>query len=191
MAIRTVVDVLKEKALLVAPEGKPFVLASGKTSPYYIDVRRATLDAASLYCIVQHLHRRLVVREIQPIRVAGVVVGGCPLATAVSLFSYAMAREGSFYSPVYDALYVRKELKGHGTGQLVEGIYGPGDPVLLLEDVVTSGASSLGAIKALREVGLNVLGVVSIVDRGQGGREALEREGVAFDALVGIEELFS
>jgi orotate phosphoribosyltransferase len=103
--------------------------------------------------------------------VGGLTMGADPLASAVSTMSYLAGHP-------LQAFYVRKEAKGHGTGQWLEGIKSlrPGMPVAILEDVVTTGGSALKAIVRAREFGLDVKLIVGLVDREEGGREALERE---------------
>jgi orotate phosphoribosyltransferase len=180
-------NILREKSVLRTTPDKPFKLVSGKTSLVYVDVRLTALDAVGLWAIVRSLCGELASLEdppdsLQVDSVAGVVVGGCPLATGVSLHYSTGLR-------VINTLYVRKEAKDHGTAKLIEGSYKPGDRVVLLEDVVTSGGSTLGAIKALREAGLVVLAVVAVLDREEGGRAKIEEAGVAFRALVTLREL--
>ena len=182
---RRIPNLLHEKALVLAPEGQPFILPSGKTSNLYVDMKRVLLNGGGLYTVVQRLHHHL--RSVETKFVAGVALGGYPLATGVSLFSYALAKEAHRQVPVYDVLYVRKE--AHGMGQLVEGTFEPGDTVALLEDVVTTGASSLRAIDALRAAGLVVVHVFAVLDREDGGAEALEAAGVPFEALAYISDL--
>jgi orotate phosphoribosyltransferase len=103
--------------------------------------------------------------------VGGLTMGADPLASATSTMSYLAGR------PLH-AFYVRKEAKGHGTGQWLEGAKSlrPGMPVAILEDVVTTGGSALKAIARAREFGLDVKLIVGLVDREEGGRESLERE---------------
>jgi orotate phosphoribosyltransferase len=164
---------LRERSVLHAPEGEPFILKSGATSMTYVDVRLTSLDADGL-SVLQDVLAQAMTRA--PDRVAGVVVGGCPLATAVSL----RTRIG--------ALYVRPGAKDHGTGKLVEGTFSPGETVVLLEDVITSGGSTLRAIAALRAVGLDVQQVVAVLDREQGGGELIRAE-CEFTALTTLKEL--
>jgi orotate phosphoribosyltransferase len=105
-------------------------------------------------------------------------MGADPIASAVSLTSWLQA------SPL-PAFYVRKEPKGHGTAQWIEGKKGLPSPaqVVVVEDVVTSGASTLKAIERSRQEGLHVLGVVALVDRQEGGKEAVEAAGVPLRSL--------
>jgi orotate phosphoribosyltransferase len=87
------------------------------------------------------------------------------------------------------ALYVRKEAKDHGTSKLIEGTFRVGDRVILLEDVVTSGGSTLGSIKTLRDAGLEVKAVIAVLDREEGGRAKIEETGAPFYALTTLKEL--
>jgi orotate phosphoribosyltransferase len=111
--------------------------------------------------------------------VAGVELGGCPLASAVSLVSFQRGRP-------LDALYVRKEVKDHGSKKLVEGDRSlrAGLRVVVLEDVVTTGGSTLKAVAKLASVGAVVVGVVAIVDRLEGGRAAIEAAGLPLVSLT-------
>jgi orotate phosphoribosyltransferase len=107
------------------------------------------------------------------VAVAGVELGGCPLASAVALTSFTRG------APL-DAVYVRKDAKDHGSRRLVEGSdqLPAGSSVVLLEDVVTTGGSTLKAATKLRDAGYRVAGVVALVDRLEGGREAIEADGL-------------
>ncbi|MBI2896995.1 MAG: orotate phosphoribosyltransferase [Deltaproteobacteria bacterium] len=159
-------------------ERKRVVLASGKESHFFIDCKQTSLTAEG-HALLGELMLDAIERLSGPVdAVAGVVVGGCPLASAVSLTSHLRGRG-------LPALYVRKERKDHGSAKRVEGALGlrPGARVALLEDVVTTGGSTLGAIEALREIGSEVAGVVAIVDRAEGGAEAIRAAGAPFAAL--------
>ena len=109
---------------------------------------------------------------------AGVELGGCPLASATAMASCSTGR-------ALDALYVRKSAKGHGTKKLVEGgdHLEPGARVVVLEDTVTTGGSTLRAVEQLREAHYDVCGVVAVVDRSEGAAEALEDAGLVFRSL--------
>jgi orotate phosphoribosyltransferase len=154
-----------------------FVLASGKESDFFIDCKQTVLGARG------HLLSGVVMfdaldRLPRCDAVAGVALGGCPLASAVSLVSELRARP-------LPALYVRKEAKDHGTRRLVEGEVGaPGPaPVVLLEDVITTGGSTLKAVAALEAAGAKVAGVVVLVDRCEGGAEALDAAGMPWVSI--------
>ncbi len=178
MAPTKLVKTLREKSVLRTTPDKPFTLASGGTSLIYVDIRLTALDSDGIYILARCLCSELFKMPVTTL-VAGVVVGGCPLATAVSIYSKR------------DALYVRKEAKDHGTGKLVEGSYQQGDSVVLLEDVVTSGSSSLGAVQTLRDAGLDVKAVLAVLDREEGGRARIEAAGIEFRSLVTLGQLLA
>ncbi len=145
-----------------------FKLASGKESDFFIDCKQTILTAEG-HALVGALMFDALAQLPACEAVGGVELGGCPLASAVSLVSFQRGRP-------LPALYVRKAQKDHGTAKLVEGDRSirPGMPVALLEDVITTGGSSLRAVSALAQAGVTVVGVVALVDRLEGGREAIE-----------------
>jgi orotate phosphoribosyltransferase len=119
-----------------------------------------------------------------PDSVGGLTLGADPIACAIS---YASAGSGS---PVR-AFTVRKEAKNHGTGKLIEGPFRPGDRVVVIEDTITTGSSARRAVDAVRAAGGTVIGVLALVDREEGGREALEADGLAVVALTRAAEIVS
>ena len=142
-------------------------LSSGKKSNFYIDARRVSLDAEGAYLIGQLFHA--VIDEVAPHAVAagGLTLGADPLATATSIVSFQQGRPRA-------AFLVRKEPKGHGSGNLVESPGLPaGSPVVILEDTITTGAATLKAIENAKLAGLEVVHAVALVDRLEGGREAI------------------
>jgi orotate phosphoribosyltransferase len=154
-----------------------FVLASGARSSYYIDCRPSTMSGEG-----QALIGRLGLAAIRragwrPRGVGGLTMGADPVA-------YAIARASVDLPPTVDAFSVRKQAKDHGTGKRVEGNFAAGDPVVVIEDVITSGGSALQAIEAVRAEGGSVLGVLAVVDREQGGRAKLESAGHQVVALI-------
>jgi orotate phosphoribosyltransferase len=154
------------------------VLASGRESDFFIDCKQAVLTAEG-HALVGELMLDAVFRiPERPLAVAGVELGGCPLASAVSLVSFQRG------TPL-DAIYVRKETKTHGSGRLLEGNaqLAKGARVAILEDVVTTGGSTLKAAERLRDAGYSIVGVVALVDRVEGGSEALAAEGLSLQAL--------
>jgi orotate phosphoribosyltransferase len=167
---------LKRARLLVelarlSYERREVTLASGLKSNFYIDCKQTVLTAEGHFLVGSLMLG--VVRERMPQveAVGGLTMGADPLASAVSTLSYISG-------PPLAAFYVRKEPKGHGTGQWIEGVKSlrPGMAVAILEDVVTTGGSALKAIARAREFGLNVKLIVGLVDREEGGRENLEKE---------------
>jgi orotate phosphoribosyltransferase len=161
-------DLLRERAF----ERKRVVLASGKESDFFIDCKQAVLTAEGHALVGQVLLDAMSALP-SPAAVAGVELGGCPLASAVALTSF---QRGA----ALDAVYVRKDAKEHGSRRQLEGNtrLAAGSRVALLEDVVTTGGSTLKAAAKLREAGYEVCGVVALVDRLEGGRPAIEAEGL-------------
>lgn len=147
-----------------------FVLASGKSSDFFIDCKQALLTAPG-HALAGELMLDALRQLPRCDAVAGVALGGCPLASAVSLTSELRGRP-------LPALYVRKAVKDHGTRRLVEGPVPAGGAVVMLEDVVTTGGSTLQAVQTLKAAGVEVVAVVVLVDRLEGGTENLERAGL-------------
>jgi len=153
-----------------------FKLASGRTSDFFVDCKSVVLSAEGHVCTGVALGH--LAETFAPLHAfAAVPLGGCPLASAASFAS-------SLGPAPIPAVYVRKEAKDHGTGRLVEGAERlEGKRVVLLEDVVTTGGSSLRAAETLRGAGLEVVGTACIVDRLEGGEEALRAAGIPLCAL--------
>ena len=158
------VQLLRERSF----ERKRVVLASGRESDFFIDCKQTILTAEGHALVGELMFDALPPCEA----VAGVELGGCPLASAVSLVSFQRGRP-------LPAFYVRKEVKDHGSRKLVEGdrALHPGIQVVILEDVITTGGSTLKAVDKLRTAGAQVVGVVALVDRLEGGVEAIQRDG--------------
>jgi orotate phosphoribosyltransferase len=156
-------------------EQREVTLASGAKSNFYIDCKQTVLTAEGHFLVASLFGRLLVEKAPEVEAIGGVSVGADPLASAVSTLSFVQNRP-------LPAFYVRKEPKGHGTGQWIEGTKSlrPGMRVAILEDVVTTGGSALKAIARVREQGLHVAAILGIVDREEGGREVLEREAPLF-----------
>jgi orotate phosphoribosyltransferase len=155
-----------------------FVLSSGKESDFFIDCKPAVLLARGHALVGRALLHRIG-DELGPVSaVAGVELGGCPLASAVACASWA---EGA---PL-DAVYIRKTTKEHGTKKMLEGAdhLSPGAKLAIVEDTVTTGGSTLRAVQAVREAGFDVAGVVTVVDRLEGGADAIRNAGLTFSTL--------
>lgn len=162
------VELLRERSF----ERKRVILASGRESDFFIDCKQTILTAEG-HALVGELMFDALEGLPRCEAVAGVELGGCPLASAVSLVSFVRGRPLA-------ALYVRKEVKDHGSRRLVEGdrALRPGMPVVILEDVITTGGSTLKAIDKLKTAGAEVVGVVALVDRLEGGVESLQKAGL-------------
>jgi len=149
------------------------VLASGRRSDFFIDCKQTVLTAEGHALVGEVMLDALAGLPGKTNAVAGVELGGCPLASAVSLTSFQR-------SAPLDAIYVRKEAKDHGSARLLEGNtrLAPGSRVAILEDVITTGGSTLKCADKLRAAGYELAGVVALVDRKEGGREAIEAAGL-------------
>ncbi len=154
-----------------------FVLASGRTSSFYIDCRLTTMAAAGLTLIGPLGLAAIREKGWSPRSIGGLTMGADPVA-------YAIAAASAASMPIVDAFSVRKEAKAHGTGRRVEGNFKAGDQVVVIEDVITSGGSAMKAIEAIRQEGGEVLGVLAVVDREEGGRATIEASGYGVVALT-------
>jgi len=159
-----------------------FTLASGRQSSYYIDARRTTMSAAG-----QLLIGRLGLSEIRQAGWDAHVVGG--LTLGADPVAYAIAGASSNVPPELDAFTVRKEPKDHGRGQQIEGCFRPGARVVVVEDVVTTGGSALKAIEVVTAAGGEIVGVLAVVDREEGGRATVEQAGYPMLTLVTLTQL--
>ena len=159
-----------------------FVLASGRRSSYYVDARRTTMSGRGQMLIGRVGLAALDATGWSPDAVGGLTLGADPVAYAIA---HAAALEGR---PL-EAFTVRKEAKAHGAGRQVEGPVEPGARVVVIEDVVTTGGSALRAIEVLNGFGAEVLGVLALVDREEGGRQAIEASGHKLVSLVRVSEL--
>lgn len=164
---------LVERALL---EGD-FVLRSGKRSSWYLDKYRFETEPEVLRALGSSLAEAVAAYEPDTIRLAGPALGAVALAASASL------------SSGLPFIIVRGETKEHGTANRIEGPFEPGELVCLLEDVVTTGGALTEAVSALRDEGLVVRNAVCVVDREEGGSDALARLGVRLRALFRAEEL--
>jgi len=161
-----------------------FVLSSGTRSTYYIDARKTTMSAEG-----QQLIGPLALVAIReagwaPAAVGGLTMGADPVA-------YAIARASADAPPLVQAFSVRKAAKEHGTRRRIEGNFTKGQPVVVIEDVITSGGSALQAIDAIRSEGGEILGVLALVDREQGGLDAIESSGYKVVVLTTTNELLA
>ncbi len=173
---------LLELLTTLAFQEREVTLASGRKSNFYIDCKEVTLDAegsalvgAALFDQVCRYERA---SSATVAALGGLTLGADPIATAVSVVSYLRGRP-------LPAFIVRKEAKGHGTGRYLEGAsrLPPNAELVVVEDVVTTGGSAIQAIRRVRDQGFLVSRVFALVDRTEGGREALEGEDVVLDAL--------
>ena len=151
-----------------------FTLRSGRTSSYYVDKYLFSTNPKILTELGRIFARQL---PAETTRLAGAELGGIPLVTAASLASGL------------PCVLVRREAKGYGTSKQLEGHLEPGDRVVVVEDVVTTGGQSIEAAKLLTGAGAEVLKITAVVDRQDGGRENIEKAGYVFEAIFTAEEL--
>ncbi|WP_319506756.1 orotate phosphoribosyltransferase [uncultured Methanolobus sp.] len=169
---RALIDALKACG---AVKFGDFTLSSGKKSTYYIDIKKASTDPATLKVIAKEATRVIKGHDID--NVGGVVLGGVPLATAVSL------------EAELPLVLIRKSGKDYGTGGRFVGEFQKGSKILLLEDVTTSGGSVKDAIVAIRDAGGVVDRVITVVDRDSGAEKNLSDIGVKLVPLVRASDL--
>lgn len=154
-------------------------LSSGQKSDWFIDCKQAVLSAPGHAYVGERMYEACLAMPEPVVAVAGVELGGCPLASAVALHSFRAGKG-------LDALYVRKTAKEHGSKRMIEGddLLPQGAAVAVLEDVITTGGSTLNAVEVLRARGLHVVGVVALVDRQEsGGAARIAAAGLACKAL--------
>ena len=159
------------------------MLASGRESDYYIDMRPTTMHPAGATCVGELIADALEGLTVD--FVGGLEMGAVPIATAVAVASHARGRD-------IGAFFVRKKPKDHGAKKLVEGLPKgetiKGKNVVVVEDVTTTGGSALQAVAALREEGANIVLVLTIVDRLEGARQNFAAEGLELKALFTADE---
>ena len=155
-----------------------FTLSSGKSSEHYVNCKPVTLLGRGLT-----LTSMMMLEHVETPEVAGLTLGADPLVSGVAVCSALDMR-------LVNALIVRKEPKGHGTGAWIEGPLLPkGTKVTVLEDVVTTGGSSIKAVEKLRDAGYVVDRIVTIVDRKEGGEDAIKEAGLELRSLFTIDDL--
>lgn len=159
-----------------------FVLASGATSSYYIDARLTTMSGSGQLLIGRRGLAEIDAHSWSPDAVGGLTLGADPVA-------YAIAHAAAVAGRTIDAFTVRKQAKEHGTGRLIEGNLRKDSRVLIVEDVITTGDSALRAARAVEEFGARVIGVLSVVDREEGGRARIDAAGYPVAALFTASEL--
>ncbi len=172
---QTLLDLVRQKALKFGD----FTLASGKKAKYYLDGKQVTLDSHGAKLVGEGLLE--LIGEKLPQAVGGMSIGADPIVGAVITLAGVLGKDLAGFM-------VRKEAKGHGTQKFIEGPVQPGDEVVIVEDVVTTGGSSLLAIERCEAFGLKVVKVLAIIDRMEGGAEAFTKAGYPFASLLTIRD---
>jgi orotate phosphoribosyltransferase len=170
------IAIFRDKALKFGD----FTLASGKKAKYYLDGKQVTLDPFGALLVAEGLLDLLAIGP-KIAAVGGMSIGADPITAAVVTMS-------AVRNTPLAGFMVRKESKGHGTNQFIEGPVKSGDHVAIVEDVVTTGGSSLQAIERCEAAGLKVLSVLSIIDRMEGGAAAFQAKGYPFASLLTIRD---
>ncbi|MBN2466727.1 MAG: orotate phosphoribosyltransferase [Deltaproteobacteria bacterium] len=162
-------------------EAGEFILASGKKSKFYVDCRKVTSLAKAKYLMSRIIYEKIA--ELQVDAIGGPEVGAIPIADAVSYASYLEGDE-------VKSFWIRKQAKGHGLKKWIEGDVTNGDRVVIVDDVITTGKSTIEALRRAREAGLVVVKVIALVDREEeNGKQNLEAEGVSVEALFTVSDL--
>ena len=154
-------EIILEKSFKYS-DNPPFTLASGRKSNYYFNCKPTTLDPESMNLIGAIIFDMLKDTEITA--AGGLTLGADPIANALSVISYQKGK------PI-KSFIVRKDIKDHGTKSAIEGNVMPGEKIAVIDDVITTGGSTITAIEQARKSGLNVEMVITLIDREEGGRE--------------------
>ncbi len=173
---QALIALFREKALKFGD----FTLASGKKATYYLDGKQVTLDPRGAQQVGEGI-LDLLDPDQMPAAIGGMSIGADPITSAVVTMSAVRG------TPIAGFM-VRKQPKGHGTDQYIEGPVKPGDQVVIVEDVVTTGGSSLTAIERAEAYGLKATRVIAIVDRMEGGAQAFAQAGYPFSSLLTIQD---
>jgi orotate phosphoribosyltransferase len=173
---QALIALVREKALKFGQ----FTLASGKKATYYLDGKQVTLDPTGARLVAEGMLDLLAAGQM-PAAVGGMSIGADPITAAVVTMSAVRG------TPVLGFM-VRKEAKGHGTNQYIEGPVKPGLSAVIVEDVVTTGGSSLKAIERVEAFGMKVVGVLAIIDRMEGGAQAFAQRGYPLSSLLTIRD---
>ncbi|HNR50255.1 MAG: Orotate phosphoribosyltransferase [Deltaproteobacteria bacterium ADurb.BinA179] len=157
-----------------------FILASGKESDLYVDLRKVTLQPRAAFLIGSIIYEMIKDRGIQAI--GGMSIGADPIATAASMVAYQNGMETV-------AFLVRKEKKEHGTRNLVEGPIEKGYKAVIVEDVITTGSSTVTAIRHAEGEGMRIDMVIGVLDRMEGGKSTIESLGYEVRTILSREDL--
>jgi orotate phosphoribosyltransferase len=163
-------------------DNPPFTLASGKTSNYYFNCKPTTMDPEGMYLIGNLLFDMLADADVSA--AGGLTLGADPIANALSLISYQKKK------PI-KSFVVRKDAKNHGTKSGIEGNITSGERVAIIDDVITTGGSTITAIEVAQEAGLKIDRVIAIVDREEGGRENIKKYVDRVDAVLTRTEMMN
>ena len=172
-------ELIFEKAFKYSEE-PVFKLVSGRMSNYYFNCKAVTLHPEGMYLIGNLIYD--MIKDSGAKAIGGLTLGADPVAYAVSYTSHLKGK------PV-ETFVVRKSAKSHGTMQWIEGNVTEGDKVVIVDDVITTGKSTIEAITRAKEAGLEIVKVIALIDRQEGGRENIEASGYKVDSLILRDEV--
>ena len=175
------IDIIIERSFKYS-DNPPFTLASGRKSNYYFNCKPTTLDPEGMNLIGELIFAMLADAEVTA--AGGLTLGADPIANALAVISYQKGR------PI-KSFIVRKDVKDHGTKSAVEGNVRPGERVAILDDVITTGGSTITAIERAKEAGLVVDRVIALIDREEGGRENILAHVGRVDAVLTRTEIMA
>jgi orotate phosphoribosyltransferase len=172
----TLRQIIRSQSLL---SGKTFTLASGQQTQYFFDMKKTMLHPQGVSLAADILFE-MIKDDLDIEYIGGLEVGAIPMVTAIAMRSWPDR-------PVH-AFFVRKAAKDHGTSKLIDGQYQAGRPVILFEDVTTTGGSVMKAVHAVREQGSAIKRIITIVDRLEGATENLRAEGLVLDHVFTVND---
>jgi orotate phosphoribosyltransferase len=159
-----------------------FTLSSGEKSQYYVDGKMIEVCPEGAFLIGQALYEQI--KDLDVTAIGGLAVGAVPLVASAMVICYQNGLE-------IEGFWVREEVKAHGTKKLIEGKLPANARVVIVDDVVTSGASAKKAVDAVKERGATIVKIIAIVDRQRGAKELFEREGYEYEPLFSKDDLFA
>jgi orotate phosphoribosyltransferase len=173
------IELIIEKAFKYSEE-PVFKLVSGRMSNYYFNCKAVTLKPEGMYLIGNIIYDQI--KDLHVKGIGGLTLGADPISDAVAYTSYLKNK------PI-EAFIVRKSAKSHGTMQWIEGNIARGDSVVIVDDVITTGKSTIEAITRAKEAGLEIVKVIALIDRQEGGHEAIKALGYNVEAIVTRDEV--
>ena len=176
---KRLIELIHEKAFKYSKE-PVFKLVSGRMSNYYFNCKAVTLHPEGMYLLGNLIYE--MIKDSEAKAIGGLTLGADPVAYAVSYTSYLKG------NPI-ETFVVRKSAKAHGTMQWIEGNVKEGDRVVIVDDVITTGKSTIEAINRAKEAGLEIMKVICLIDRQEGGRENIEASGYKVEAVVLRDEV--
>jgi orotate phosphoribosyltransferase len=163
-------DIIRRRSLL---QNRDFILASGRSTNFFFDMKRTALDPEGASLLAELLFDAVKGEDVD--HIGGLETGAIPIVAALCMRSWPEKPVCGFF--------VRKEVKGHGTDQRVDGLLERGSKVIVLEDVTTTGASAMRAVDEARQLGCTIVKVISVVDRLEGAEQNFRAAGIKFEAL--------